>query len=137
MAKYRRERINEEVSKVLAESVRDIKDPRVSSSFVSVMSCDVTGDLKYARVYFSVLGGDAADPESDTIKEIKKGLKSAEGFLRCRLAQTLNLRITPELTFEYDAAPARGARISMLLKQAGVDSLTDGESDGGDGTDDK
>ena len=111
MAKYRRERINEEVSKVLAESVRDIKDPRVSSSFVSVMSCDVTGDLKYARVYFSVLGGDAAVPESDTIKEIKKGLKSAEGFLRCRLAQTLNLRITPELTFEYETAKKSRARI--------------------------
>ena len=115
MPKYRRARINDEVARVISEALREVKDPRVKNEMITVTSCDVSGDLKFAKVYFSVYG---AKPEN--IKEIKKGLYSAAGFLRRALAERINLRITPELTFEYDNAIERGANISELLKKAAV-----------------
>ena len=112
MPNYRKSRINDEVARVISDALREVKDPRVSSSLVTVTSCEVSGDLKYAKVYFSVFGAD-----KDKIKEIKKGLYSAAGFLRHALAEKINLRITPELSFEHDNAMERGANISELLKQ--------------------
>lgn len=112
MPNYRKAKINDEVARVISDALREVKDPRVSSSLVTVTSCEVSGDLKYAKVYFSVFGAD-----KDNIKEIKKGLYSAAGFLRHALAEKINLRITPELSFEYDNAMERGANISELLKQ--------------------
>ena len=115
MPKYRRARINDEVARVIAEALRDVKDPRVRDEMITITSCDVSGDLKFAKVYFSVYG---AKPED--IKDIKKGLYSAAGFLRRAIAETINLRITPELNFEYDNAMERGANISELLKKAAI-----------------
>ena len=115
MPKYRRARINDEVARVIAEALRDVKDPRVRDQMITITSCDVSGDLKFAKVYFSVYG---AKPED--IKDIKKGLYSAAGFLRRAIAETINLRITPELNFEYDNAMERGANISELLKKAAI-----------------
>ncbi len=115
MPKYRRARINDEVARVLADAIRDVKDHRVRDHIITITDCDVSGDLRFAKVYFSVYGAD-----HDTIKEIKKGLYSAVGFLRHALAETINLRITPELTFEYDNAMERGAHISELLKKAEI-----------------
>lgn len=109
MPSYRRGRINDEMKKELAMILRDIKDPRVSDNFVSVTSVDVTPDLKYAKIYFSSITGDK--------KEIRKGLISASGFIRGRLAETLNLRITPELSFVPDDSIEYGAHINTLLKQ--------------------
>ena len=115
MPKYRRARINDEVSRVIAEALRDVKDPRVRDEMITITSCDVSGDLKFAKVYFSVYG---AKPEN--IKDIKKGLYSAAGFLRRAIAEKINLRITPELNFEYDNAMERGANVSELLKKAAI-----------------
>lgn len=109
MSNYRRGRINEEMVKELAVIMRNIKDPRVSDNFVSVTSADVTPDLKFAKIYFSAITGDKA--------EIKKGLVSAAGFIRKRLAETLNLRITPELSFIPDDSIEYGAHINALLKK--------------------
>lgn len=114
MAKYRRERINDEVTRVVAEALRSVKDPRVSGSMITITQSRVTGDLKYARIYFSVLG----KTTNEEIKEIKKGLYSAQGFIRHAIAEEINLRITPELTFEYDDSIAHGAHIESLLKIA-------------------
>ena len=94
MANYRRGRINDEVQKELASILRDVKDPRVKDAFVSVTAVDVTPDLKYAKIYYSSLMGDK--------KEVAKGLKSSSGYIRSQIAQRLNLRITPELTFILD-----------------------------------
>ncbi len=115
MPKYRRARINDEVARVLADALREVKDHRVRDHIITITDCDVSGDLRFAKVYFSVYGAQHED-----IKEIKKGLYSAQGFLRHALAETINLRITPELTFEYDNAMERGASISELLKKAHV-----------------
>ncbi len=107
MAKYRRGRINEEIQKEMTMILRRVKDPRVSDAFISVTAADCTVDLKYAKIYYSALSGDK--------KEIAKGLKAATGFIRRELASSLNLRITPELTFLPDDSVAYGAHIASIL----------------------
>ena len=108
MAKYRQGRVNDAVAEELAVALRDVRDPRIVSSMVSITRADVTRDLKIAKVYFSSMG----DPA-----EAKKALTGAAGLFRCRLAQALNLRITPELVFIPDNSIEHGARISELLHQ--------------------
>jgi len=107
MANYRRGRINDEMQKELAMILREVKDPRVADAFISVTGCEVTGDLKYAKVYYSAMMGDK--------KEVAKGLKSSAGYIRRELARRLNLRMTPELNFYEDRSIAHGAHISKLL----------------------
>ena len=124
MPKYRRARINDEVARVLADALRNVKDHRIRDQIITITSCDDSGDLRFAKVYFSVFGADR-----ETIKEIKKGLYSAQGFLRHALAEKINLRITPELTFEYDNAMERGANISELLKKAAIPEELDQASE--------
>ena len=109
MAGYRKARINDETVKALSVIVREVKDYRVAGAFVSITGAEVTPDLKFAKVYFSALGSDS--------KEVKKGLESAVGFIRRRLAETLNLRITPELKFYEDTSVEYGANISRLLNK--------------------
>ncbi|MBE6697095.1 MAG: 30S ribosome-binding factor RbfA [Ruminococcaceae bacterium] len=108
MANYRRGRINDEMQKELMVILRSVKDPRVSDAFVSVTAVDTTPDLKYAKVYYSCLSGDK--------KDVQKGLKQASGYMRSQLARTLNLRMTPELTFIEDASVEHGARIAKILE---------------------
>ena len=107
MANYRRGRINDEMQKELAAIMREVKDPRVSGAFISITGVEATPDLKFAKVYYSVLTGDK--------KEIAKGLKSSAGFIRGQLARKMNLRMTPELTFCEDNSIAYGAHISKIL----------------------
>jgi len=109
MAKYRQDRINDEMQKELMSILRRVKDPRVQDAFLSVTAVDCTADLKYAKIYYSALRGDA--------KEVAKGLKAATGFIRRELAHSLNLRITPELSFVYDDSIKYGAHISSLLNK--------------------
>ncbi|MBE6587761.1 MAG: 30S ribosome-binding factor RbfA [Ruminococcaceae bacterium] len=112
MAKYRRDRVNDAVALEMVSILRNVKDPRVSGAFISVTGADVTPDFKYAKIYYSVLGIDD-DPEE--AKEIAKGLKSAQGFIRSQLAKTLNLRVTPELTFIPDESMKRGVEIAAMI----------------------
>ena len=107
MAKHRQGRINDEMQKELASIMREVKDPRVSGAFISITGVEATPDLKFAKVYYSVLTGDK--------KEIGKGLKSSAGFIRGQLARRMNLRMTPELTFCEDNSIAYGAHISKIL----------------------
>jgi ribosome-binding factor A len=122
MANYRRGRINDEMQRAVAEIIREVKDPRVSGAFISITGAEVTPDLKYAKIFFSALG--VTDTESK--KEIAKGLKSSAGFIRRQIAQKLNLRITPELTFVEDTSIKYGAHISELL--SGITFSDDAES---------
>lgn len=124
MANYRRARINDEVQKEMAAILRDVKDPRVKDAFLSVTAVDVTPDLKYAKIYYSYLMGDA--------KEVARGLRAASGYIRSQIAQRLNLRITPELTFIHDDSVAHGAHISKLLNGITFSENFDGE-EGSDG----
>lgn len=112
MSGYRRERVNEEVSRIVNETIMTIKDPRVSPHIITITHCDVSGDLKYAKIYFSILNATHED-----IKEVKTGLYSAAGYIRKRLAEILNMRSTPELHFEYDDMAEKGDRVFELLRQ--------------------
>lgn len=113
MGNYRKGRINEEMTKELSSILREIKDPRIQKNIVSVTASFVTADLKYAKIYYSAIAKNA------DIKEVQKGLESATGFIRRELAHTLNLRITPELTFIHDESAENGAHINELLKKVG------------------
>ena len=110
MASYRQGRINEQLTKELAEILRTVKDPRVNNSLVSITGAECTADLKLAKVYFSAVGTDV------DMTEIKKGLVSATGYIRRQVAQRLNLRITPELRFVFDESMEKGAHLSQLLR---------------------
>lgn len=120
MAKYRQGRINDEFQKEIAMILRDVKDPRVSGAFISVTAAEVTPDLKYAKIYYSSLMGDK--------KEIKLGLRAANGFIRGQIARRMNLRITPEITFIEDGSIEYGAKISKILE--GITITDPDEEDG-------
>ncbi len=104
-------RISGEIQKVLAEVIRgEIKDPRISP-MTSVVDVEVAKDLKTCKVWISVLGDEKA--QDDTYK----GLTSAEGFIKNRLAKTLNLRNTPELRFIMDCSIAYGVSMSKKISE--------------------
>ena len=103
-------RINEEIQRELSAQIRRLKDPRVSQTgMVSITRVDTTGDLRYARIYVSVL-------DKSREKDVLKGLKSASGFLRRELGAALRLRYTPELQFFADDSIEHGAHILELLR---------------------
>ena len=108
MASNRIGRINEEIRAELSDILRTVKDPRVSQAMVTITHVDTTNDLRYARVWVSVL-------DKTQEKDVLKGLKSAAGFLRRELGSRLNLRYTPELQFMSDDSIAHGAHILDLL----------------------
>ncbi|MBR4529522.1 MAG: 30S ribosome-binding factor RbfA [Lachnospiraceae bacterium] len=88
-------RINGEVQRVIAQAIRESKDPRISP-MTTVMEVIVAPDLKTCKVWVSVMG-DAQDRD-----ETLEGLKSAAGYIRSVVAREINLRYTPELTFYMD-----------------------------------
>ena len=102
-------RINGEVQKVLAEIIRgEIKDPRIHP-FTSVVAVEVSPDLKTCKAWISVLGDEQA------ITDTLAGLKSASGYIRNKLAKTINLRNTPEITFIMDQSIAYGVNMSKRI----------------------
>lgn len=104
-------RINGEVQKELSNIIRgEIKDPRISP-LTSVVSVEVTPDLKICKAYISVLGNEEAQ------KETLAGLKSAEGFIRTKLAKTINLRNTPEIKFVMDQSIEYGVNMSRKIDE--------------------
>ena len=118
MGGYRLDRVNEEMTKEMANILRLIKDPRVSKYITVVTSCEISSDFKYAKVYYSFLDKVSSVEEAEERrKEIKKGLISAHGFIRRELAHRLNLRITPELTFIADTSAEYGSEIDRILAQ--------------------
>ena len=108
MASTKIARINDDIQFVLSRLLRDIKDPRVQQGMISITRVETTGDLRYSKVWLSVMG-------LQDEKEFKKGLKSAGGWLRRELGSAMNLRYTPELVFEVDHSIEYGAHISQVI----------------------
>ena len=116
MASNHIQRINEDIRLCLSEKLRQVKDPRVQQGgLISVVRTDTTGDLRYCKVYLSVLG------QVDE-KELKKGLKSCSGWLRHELGSSLSLRYTPELIFELDHSIEHGAHINQIIRDLDIES---------------
>lgn len=112
MASNRIGRINEEIQRELSTLIRTVKDPRVHG-MVSITAVDTTSDLRYSKIYVSVL-------DKSDVKEVVKGLKSAGGYLRRELGAALKLRYTPELLFVEDDSIGQGAHILSLLRDPEV-----------------
>ena len=122
MASNRIGRINEEIQKELASKIRNLKDPRVQGTMISITRVETTPDLRYAKVYASFL-------QEDKAADALKGLKSASGYLRRELGSALNLRYTPELVWELDDSITYGARMLDLINSLGVKHDDESEQD--------
>jgi len=113
MASNRINRINEEIQKELSSLFRTLKDPRVQGGMVTITHVDTTSDLRWCRVFVSVL-------DKSQEKDVVKGLKSAAGYLRRELGAAVKLRYTPELQFVADDSIEYGAHILEMLRDPNV-----------------
>ena len=99
-------RINEELKKVISQVINyELENSKVTG-MVSVTKVKITPDLRYAKVYVSML-------DTKDVKKTLEGLKQSAGFIRSRV----NLRVTPELVFEYDDSEEQGYRIEQILRE--------------------
>lgn len=111
MASRRLDRLNEQLRQEISQLIsRVLRDPRLAG-IVSITTVEVSPDLRHARVYFSVLGGE------EERGRVLAALQGAAGFLRHELASRLTLRHVPELTFKPDVSIERGERIMELLRE--------------------
>lgn len=125
MASNRIGRINEEIQRELADLLRELKDPRVHKTMLSITHVETTPDLRYAKVFVSLL-------DKEYTKETLAGLKSSAGYLRRELGQALQLRYTPELQWVADDSITQGAHILDILSK--LDIPEDGEDEAADNT---
>jgi ribosome-binding factor A len=103
----RMRRVNESVRQVLAETLPELKDPRIG--LVTITGVVTASDLRHATVYVSVLGSEKKRAAT------MRGLEAAHGVLQSRLARQLRMKRTPQLTFEYDPSVEHGVRMSRLI----------------------
>ena len=114
------ELIKQEMSKML---LNDLKDPRIG--FVTVTGVEMTGDLREAKIFVSVMGG------AEQVKSSLDGLQSALGFIRREIGQRVRLRFTPEISFALDTSLDYGEHIQKLLLQVeGESKNVDAQSGG-------
>ena len=114
------ELIKQEMSKML---LNDLKDPRIG--FVTVTGVEMTGDLRAAKIFVSVMGS------ADQVKSSLDGLNSALGFVRREIGQRVRLRFTPEIAFALDTSLNYGEHIQKLLLQVEEDAHADNTQAGG------
>jgi ribosome-binding factor A len=107
----RHARIGDQIQRELAELVRtELRDPRIG--MVTLTGVEISRDQSHAKVFFTILGPEAA------AREAGEGLTRAAGFLRSQLAHRLSTRTVPELHFEHDESVERGMRLSKLIDEA-------------------
>lgn len=121
MASHRMGRTTEDIKRELTAILRELKDPRVAGSMVSVVRVEVSNDLSYCKVYISAMEG------LDRAKEAVKGLKSASGFIRHELGSRLTLRHVPSMIFEATDSIEYSANISRMLNELDIKEDTEDE----------
>jgi ribosome-binding factor A len=109
----RMRRVNESVRQVLSEAVGQLKDPRIG--FVTITGVETSADLRHARVYVSVLGGERKRQQTLAC------LAAAHSVLQAQLARELRMKRTPQLAFEYDPSVERGVRMTKLIDELARD----------------
>ena len=103
-------RVNEELKRELSNIINyEVKNSNVTG-MISVTRVKTSPDLKYARVSVSILN-------SKNVKQTLAGLKAASGFMRSRIAEKMNMRVTPELVFELDESLVYGEKIDTILEK--------------------
>ena len=120
MASNRIGRINEEIQKELASLIRNLKDPRVQDTMISITHVETTPDLRWAKDYVSFV-------QEERAKDALAGLKSAGGYLRRELGRALNLRYTPELNWALDDSITYGANMLALINSLEVEKDADSD----------
>jgi ribosome-binding factor A len=119
---HRQEKLGELIAVELSDLLRTrVKDPRVG--FASITHVEVSGDLRHAKIFVSVMGTD--DERAATMQ----ALKHATGFLRHELAERIVLRYMPELVFKLDTSIEQGSRILELIRQIENEQTAGGGSD--------
>ena len=113
MASNRINRINEEIQKELSSLIRNLKDPRIQDTMISITRVETTPDLRYTKVYVSFL-------QEEKAADAMKGLKSAAGYLRRELGSALNLRYTPQIMWALDDSITYGTKLLALINSLGV-----------------
>ena len=108
MASYKQGRYAGEITRVLADIFRELKDPRISP-LLSVVKVDVSGDLSYAKIYVSAIEGE------EKTRESVKGLTSAAGYIKRELGARMKMRKMPELKFIADNSIEHGAKIGQMI----------------------
>jgi ribosome-binding factor A len=103
------EKVQKLAREVLGDAIQSLKDPRVG--FATVTAVRISGDLRHARVFVSVMGSD--EERTNTMA----GLKSATPFLRAELGRQMRLKYLPELIFELDTGPEEAERLEAIIKQ--------------------
>ncbi|HCA04882.1 MAG TPA: 30S ribosome-binding factor RbfA [Ruminococcaceae bacterium] len=121
MSGHRIERTTEDIKRELTAIFRELKDPRVTQAFLSIVRVEVTNDLSYCTVKVSAMEG------LESAKQAVKGLKNASGFIRRELGRRLRLRHVPELIFEPTDSIEYSANISRIL--GSLDISESGEDD--------
>ena len=120
MSYQRIDRISEEVRREVDRIVREeLNDPRITGTF-SITRAEVTRDLRYAKIYVSVL-------EDERREDLLKALKSASGYIRRALGKGMLIRYSPELSFVSDRNIAYGVHIAQVLSEG---QKTEGKQDG-------
>ncbi len=110
MSNRRQEQVADAVQQYMSELLlRELKDPRIG--FTTVTGVEMSADLKYARIFISVMG----TPEEQ--KSTMVALTSARGFIRRELAGRLDLRFAPEVSFRLDTSAEYSDRIGRLLNE--------------------
>ncbi|MCK6424829.1 MAG: 30S ribosome-binding factor RbfA [Burkholderiaceae bacterium] len=110
-------RVADQIQRDVAELIRELKDPRIG--MVTISGVDVTPDYAHAKIFFSVLVGDAAESEL--------ALNEAAGFLRNGLFKRLQIHTVPTLHFHFDRTTERAADLNALILQANASRAKDGE----------
>lgn len=123
MAGHRIERITEDIKRELTAIFRELKDPRVSGAFLSIVRVEVTNDLSYCTVSVSAIEG------LDRAKQAVKGLESAAGFIRRELGHRLRLRHVPELIFKATDSIEYSAHINRILHDLDIDDSEENKDD--------
>ncbi len=119
MSYQRIDRISEEVRREVDRIIREeLNDPRITGTF-SITRAEVTRDLRYAKIYVSVLEDDKRD-------DLMKALKSASGYIRRALGKQMLIRYSPEMSFVSDQNIAYGVHIAKVLADAQKSEGTDG-----------
>ncbi|MBQ8395555.1 MAG: 30S ribosome-binding factor RbfA [Oscillospiraceae bacterium] len=126
MADFKVGRLSSDIQRIISGKLRDLKDPRVNGSMLTVVKVDVSCDKSVARVYISSFEGIAK------AKEAVKGLESASGFLKREIANVLHIRKCPELRFVADDSTEYSAHIAKVIKDLNLkydDDETEGEEE--------
>ncbi|MDF2567255.1 MAG: rbfA [Oscillospiraceae bacterium] len=110
MAGFKASRMSEDIKREVYSIIRELKDPRVKDSMLSIVKADVSGDLSHCKLYISDIAG------FDKSKEAVKGLESASGFIKRELSNRLHLRRCPELKFIADDSIEQGANINRIIE---------------------